>query len=394
MAFKAGEPSSHFSQHFIVMHGDQTLRDALVQLKAQNGQDWWYLVVDIGARFRFLAVQFNALREVIDRGGSGILQAALKDVGEPLLPVHFVDHGTDPAYAHKLALENPNGLVVVVEVTSKQRQTPTGSLSPLEVIGVLSVTGARSNGPESASLFDVTSQEFETTPGFDSESIIQSEDLLGTWQDSISEYPSHRRSGLLSRPEARENPITNEGSAAGDVVVAGNDVPVANQSSGSAGTRPYRFEAAFPHEVHLGQEYRLWVTALKPDQPSPFSLESAARLFEEDLDAPADAALSHSSQPGHRGPVVDILVTGNGIEVVDQAVKQLTIWPDDRIGKQWFLVQAAELGTQTVLVELSQTGQPLAEFIMQVDVYTEKARPFSVLNLTLQIISTNLNLCL
>ncbi len=144
MALNRDELLRSIDSNFVVAHGNQTLYDAVQLLKEQGGQDWWYLIVDIGARFRFLATRFSDLRDRVEAEGSLILNTMLRDVGPPLFSVHLVDLGTNLPYALNLASENPNGLVVVVEMAKERRRTPTGSLSPLNVIGVLSLSATRS----------------------------------------------------------------------------------------------------------------------------------------------------------------------------------------------------------------------------------------------------------
>jgi tetratricopeptide (TPR) repeat protein len=103
---------SKLSKSYIATSGHQTFLDALRTLQSQNGQEWWFLVVDLGDG-RYLAARFSDLRERVKSEGQAVLSAQLKDLGAPLVPVEAVEQSTACSVAEKRAESSPIKVVVV-----------------------------------------------------------------------------------------------------------------------------------------------------------------------------------------------------------------------------------------------------------------------------------------
>ncbi|MBN1121324.1 MAG: hypothetical protein JXJ17_09600 [Anaerolineae bacterium] len=492
MAPNRDELLSSIDSNFVVAHGNQTLYDAVQLLKEQGGQDWWYLIVDIGARFRFLATRFSDLRDRVESEGSLLLNTMLRDVGPPLFSVHLVDLGTNLPYALNLASENPNGLVVVVEMAKERRRTPTGSLSPLNVIGVLSLSATRGavdmskpsldklieklTPPSAPDAFDTVpvpvpfeslvdidadlQQAFRESIGDAEELMKESEELMeesaepelpaqpapsskaapapaadeeppaverGDMQPSTgAEAPAEEAKRKFAKegeePRARREmapPPTATPSAAapagaglagspfldvsvggdvkdgGEVNVAGRDINITKINTFQEKEKKQqdrRFEAAFPHEVHQGKEYKLWVAVMLPDAPSPFSAEEKAVLSDDTSKDAAPVGFEVDPKTGDLIPAkLDVTITGDGFEVLGEATKVLTVQPDGQTTKRWFLVRAEEEGPQQVLIEISQEGHLIKELTVEAAVFAVQKKPQG-LNLSLRIAAFSLSL--
>jgi hypothetical protein len=476
--------------NFVVAHGNQTLYDAIQLLREQGGQDWWYLIVDIGARFRFLATRFSDLRDRVEAEGTTVLNTMLRDVGAPLYSVHLVDLGTNLPYALNLASENPNGLVVVVEMAKERRRTPTGSLSPLNVIGVLSLLATRGavdmskpsldelvdnlNIPPAPDVFDTVPvpvpAPVESSPDIDAdlqqafrESIGEVEEALkkkaGAEPEPVPKMapqappaPAPLAAGeipAVERRSAKEDreaapPAASSGAAApsggeqahsafldvsvggdvkegGEVNVAGQDVNITKINSYEGDyvegdkviggdevhgnktvifnpekekkQQERRFEAAFPHEVHQGKEYKLWVAVMLPDAASPFSEDEKAKLSADTSKDAAPVDFEVDPKTGDLIPAkLDVTITGDGFEVVGESTKVLTVHPDGQTAKRWFLVRAEEEGPQQVMVEISQGGHLIKELTVEAVVFAEQRKPQRMLNLSLKIAAFSLSL--
>lgn len=189
---------------------------------------------------------------------------------------------------------------------------------------------------------------------------------------------------------SREVKVSVGGDVSGQVTVAGGDVHIHRAGPEQVETRdqPRKFEAAFPQEVHKGTEEKLWVAVRLPDAPSAFAEEQESKTSETDaipIPMPVD------NQTGQLKPVdVEVAVTAMGFRVIGDSKKTLTVWPDGRTVKRWFVLEAIEEGPQEIMLEISHQGRLLAEITVGSRVYTLEKKPRALLNLSLQIASFTL----
>jgi hypothetical protein len=180
------------------------------------------------------------------------------------------------------------------------------------------------------------------------------------------------------------------GDVSGQVTVAGGDVHIHHTKLTEEETRnqPRKFEAAFPQEVHQGTEEKLWVAVRLPDAPSPFSEEKKRVVAETEA---VDIPLPVDRRTGELKPVdVDVNLTAPDFRIIGDSKKTLTVWPDGRTVKRWFVLEPLEEGSQEVMLEISHKGRLLAEIELQTHVYAPEKKARGRLNLSLQIASFSL----
>jgi hypothetical protein len=356
---------------YVAVRGDRTLLEALYALQAEDGREWWFLIVELGER-RYLAARFGAFRERLAAQGEALLALPLRDVGDPLVPVEVVDRGVDLSLAERRAERSPAGLVIVLEAGGP----------PAGIAGVLSVGGTRD------------------APSFDGPSLLALAGLPdtgfgGAVEEAAPEAPAAAepgRSTTKRREEADRIAVGIGGSveSGGQVIVAGDDVNIYTAPPDEETRVQFRrFEAAFPQEVHLGVEEKLFVAVLLPDRPSPFTgvirPQSTGSTDEVPIPTPVDA------RTGRLKPVdIEVSITTTGFKVKGDTVKSLTVWPDGRTAMRWFLLEPEEAGRQQIMIELVYNQRLLDEITLEAEVFRPEARARRLLNLSLSVVAFNL----
>nr|MBN1229262.1 hypothetical protein [Anaerolineae bacterium] len=399
--------SNMLNRSFVVARGEESLREALLRLKTEGGQEWWYLVVDIGERYRFLAARFSDLRSRIESEGAAVLDMPLKQVGEPLLKTDIVDLGTGLAYAEKLAGENQSGIVIVVKLVDIPPDTrvETARLRPFTVVGLISVLGTRDvldfnlkslvRMAEEIPFVKEPVEEGDdnhiTTPITPDHLLADVDEISKAYQEIVTPPGISTQPAETDKDRDIDVSIDGDVTDGGDVYVAGHDIVVMSpERPKEYGER--RFEAAFPHEVYIQEEYRVWVAVLLPDAKSPFSEEEAALLSEGSAEESVPVAFDVDPRLGDLLPVeVDVSVTGEGFEIVGTNQKPLTVWPDGRTTRRWFMVRTEESGTNSLYFEISQEGRLLYEFAVQATAFKQQTKLASLLNRKLKITSVKLS---
>jgi hypothetical protein len=356
---------------YVAVRGDRTLLEALHALQAEDGQEWWFLVVELGER-RYLAARFSAFRERLAAQGEALLAMPLRDVGDPLVPVEVVDREVDLSLAEGRAERNPAGLVVVLEVGG-----PTAGIA-----GVLSVGGTRE------------------APAFDEPSLFALAGLPdtgfgGAVEEAAPEAPAAAQPG---RPAAKRREkadriavdIGGSVESGGEVIIAGDDVNIYTTPPDEETRVQFRrFEAAFPQEVHLGVEEKLFVAVLLPDRPSPFAdvlrPQSTGSTDEVGIPTPVDARTGRLKSVD-----IEVSITTTGFKVKGDTVKSLTVWPDGRTAMRWFLLEPEETGRQQVMIELTYNKRLLDEITLEAEVFKPETRARRLLNLSLSVVAFNL----
>lgn len=387
----------------LVVRGDQTLYEALHELQAQGGQEWWFLVVDLGGQC-YLAAHFSDLRERVASEGGAVLNLRLRDLGAPLYPAHFVYRQTDLAYAEELAAQSPASLVVVLESGDDLSSTLTYGEPLIQVAGVLSVGGTRGAVENGPSLFDLVEVNEDTLL----EDVANAEEYAIEDERTAPTPPiapptpagpvtsERKRAEETRRMEKEAKPIDVEigGSveSGGQVIVAGDDVNIVYTSPPDQKTRNQyrRFEAAFPPEVHLGVEEKLFVAVLLPDAASPFGdvikPQATGRTEAVAISTPVD------QETGELLPVdIEVSVTTTGFTIKGvKAAKLLTVWPDGRTAMRWFMLEPGEVGKQEIRVELTHKGRLLDEIVLEAEVFQPESKARRLLDLSLRVVSFNL----
>jgi hypothetical protein len=387
------------TNQYLVVRGDQTLYEALHELQAQGGREWWFLVVDLGGQ-RYLAARFSDLRERVASEGEAVLDLRLRDLGAPLSPAHFVYRQTDLVYAEQLAAQSPASLAIVLESGDDLSSTLAYGEPLIRVAGVLSVGGTRGAVENGPSLFDLV-EVGDTLPegGADFEEYAKEDEPTTPTPPMAPPAPAtseRKRARETPRVEKEAKPIDVEigGSveSGGQVIVAGDDVNIVYTSPPDRKTRDQyrRFEAAFPPEVHLGVEEKLFVAVLLPDASSPFGdvikPQATSRTEAVAISTPVDEAT------GELLPVdIEVSVTTTGFTAKGgKAAKLLTVWPDGRTATRWFMLEPSEVGKQEILVELTHKGRLLDEIVLEAEVFQPERKARRLLDLSLRVISLNL----
>ncbi len=412
--------------------------DALGTLKLRRGGEWWFLVVELPDGGGFLLARFADLRPRLEAEQFNLLPVALGELGDPLQPADVLN----PAQAQDVLspdgdLDVPDGPVVVAE--------PAGR--GWDVSGVLDLSATRgvvaADGP---TLFELAGL-VEAGPGTPPPKAGMTEDeqprreppparmAPDSSRDRSAPPKQEKHRGQRAKPPewqpsqapqvaAEEPPQPSErpilpldgemeesmrsfvdravpelnvdidGSveAGGTVNVAGGNI-VYNLLSPEKQTKNQdrRFEAAFPHEVHTGEEVDLWVAVLLTDGPSPFGAD-VAKLLEDDAKSAAPVAFEVDAVTGELKPAyVDVSLTGKGFDVVGALTKRLTVWPDGRLEKRRFVVRAATPGAHQIIVEITQDGALLKEFTIAAQAFAPQTRPAGLLNLSLKIATFSLS---
>ncbi len=422
------------STHFVIVQGDQTLLEALALLKQQGGQEWWFLVVEVwdDDQPTYLGARFGDFRDRINAERPSILEAPLKDLGDPLVPVEIISQRDKLSRARQLAQDNLRGLVLVCAEAGPSRAAL--EMRRTSIVGVISIGVARSGADfDGPSLFDLaglvearaSKPPTRRRPGLeDGVARSEVEPSLPAVAPSQALAPSARaepaappmdREGEIeaSQPQPTETfagaaqgeqslDVGIGGNVSGRVDVAGRDIQKTEigrvEGDYVAGDKVIvlppekqtrqqerRFEAAFPHEVHVGAEYDLSVAVLLPDAPSPFTEEKRAKLLESEV-MRAAVEFEVDAKTGQLKPAsVEVAVTGKGFKVIGDSKKVLTVRPDGLMDMRTFVLQAEREGKPQIMVEIMQEGRLLKQMTIEARAYTKKAKPAHKLNLTLQI---------
>lgn len=362
LAFADDSVMSIVQDTFIVVPASQTLRDALALLTEQNGQEWWYLVVERG-NGGYLAARFSNLRERLKAEGSDLLDSPLTTLeGSELPEAVIIGWGLTADEARKVAQSHVSGIAVVVW---------NGA-----VLGLVDVGRTRQ--------------------------------AMAFGEASMSEMASASSSQGLARhaapPPPSPAPATglqldslSVGDVGGNVNVAGGDIVthVHNYAPTPDETRdqPRRFEAAFPSEVHVGVDERIYVAVLLPDAPSPFGLEPDEKPKATESSEEVAIAMPVDRATGQLRKVdLDVTVTATGIKTEGQSTKTLTVWPDGRPAIRWFQLEPQAAGSQTISIEIEQDGSLLTEIELQTTVVDPQAKPRSALSRVFAVIASPLGL--
>jgi hypothetical protein len=374
---------THLSTHFVAARGDDTLRHVLTRLVQQGGQAWWFLVVAVGEPPRYRVARFSELRSLLEGQAAAAADRPLADLGAPLEAAHAVDPAMPLADAERLAAESASGAVIVVEAAWRPGQAP-------RVLGVVSVRETRSGlDLGAAPLADVLNSLPPPAPA------PASKGEAAAPPQAVEGSAPPEEDDKEEREREIEVRIDGSVSAGGEVNVAGGDI-VTNVyvTAEEKRTQPQdrRFEAAFPHEVDVAEEYRLWIAVLLPDAPSPFGADQQAKLLEDTADDAVPVAFDVDAATGKLKPVeLDVTVTGDGFEIVGQAAKKLTVWPDGKLSKRWFLLRASRPGVQRALVEITQEGRLLQEFTVEATAVARRPAARGALNVSLKVATFNLS---
>lgn len=406
-------PLRELSQHFVLVSSQDTLRDALVALREQDGYPWWILLV-VGEDGQVRAARFDDFRTALNADGAAALHRALDDFDAPLAPVVLADKSADRARARALAETHEHGFLVVVD------RLPDGDTADrlpqdAEVVGVLVARRTRSTpSPGEPSLFEVADSlaapREEAGPRASPVDVIS--DMSDEVGESISERYEHlpgvmpssppravRVSDEMSPPDPTE--ITRIERVDGDVVtgdkviggdeIHGDKLIYMTPPEHETRDQPRRFEAAFPQACRLGVEQRLWVAVMLPDASSPFT----DRVQDHEVSASEEVGvpLPVDGRTGKLKPLdLEVTVTATGFKVEGEETKKLTVWPDGRTVKRWFQLEPETVGEQSVHVEVCVDGRLLHEMALTAEVVKPQSVSAGLFNFSLRIATFSLTL--
>lgn len=120
---------SDISKHrCILLYDDETVIDAVLALRDREGQDWWYLVVDLEGE-GYAAARFSDLTRQVEEEGAPFLERALGSlVGTLLVRVDVVadQERSDLQGVREQAAESDSQMVVVVLADEFKGVIPVG----------------------------------------------------------------------------------------------------------------------------------------------------------------------------------------------------------------------------------------------------------------------------
>ena len=180
------------------------------------------------------------------------------------------------------------------------------------------------------------------------------------------------------------------GNVSGQVTVAGGDVHIHHTAPTEEETRnqPRKFEAAFPKEAHKGVEEKLWVAVRLPDAPSPFGEKEKSTVAETEI---VNVPLPVDRKTGELKPIdVEVALTAPDFKIIGDRKKTLTVWPDGRTVKRWFVLEPTAEGAHEIMLEISHKGRLLTEIALEPRIYAPEKKARALLNLSLQIASFSL----
>ncbi len=388
---------------YILVPGEATLREALLALKTDSeGQEWWVLLVAL-ADGSFLAARFNQFRKRIEAEGAALFDKPLIEVGDPLISIEVVSPDFDLDLARNLAYESDAKLVVVV-------REGIDSLWDA-VLGIVSVGGMRSGA-----------DDFSRPSLGDMAGIGEIQTAMRTPAPQEPAPPPRPAAAIPASPpppappmepepeladEAEEEPLDGfgvgddeisvsvDGDVNGKVIVAGDDVNITNVYNAApeekTKTQYRRFEAAYPEQVQIGKEEKLYVAVMLPEAPSPFEEEKKDKKQRSESTDKVGIEMPVDHETGELKPVeIEVSVTTTGFKIKGADKKSLTVRPDGETAQRWFLLEPEEVGPQSIMIELTHNGRLLDEIELTSQVFSREKVPPGGLRFSLQVARFNL----
>ncbi|MGF1504380.1 MAG: hypothetical protein ACFB51_04485 [Anaerolineae bacterium] len=332
--FVSDELRQRAVDYFVVLRSTQTLRDALNAFKAQDAQEYWYLIVEMPDG-SYLAAKYGALRTHLKEEGEALLDRPLADFeNAPLQPTHTIPHDATPHPDELpgLTLITWMGAPVAVIDNLRRRHAPVREESLLVLAGMESKTP-----------------------------------LGGIWDEPAPASPPEQSMEVHGNVEGSVN-------VAGGHIIQGDfvqQVYVINeqQQKRQLVEEQYRvFETAFPEKSIVDEVAMLGVAVYLPGLPSPFKPDEEPRQVTRSDQVAVQLPVDEES--GKLQPIdVEITVTAGEFRVVGgQSTKTLTIWPDGKPAVRWFQLEPREAGSQIIQVELTFDNRLLQEIQLVVNV--------------------------
>jgi hypothetical protein len=332
---------------FILADYYQTLLDALLALKRNDGQDFWSLIVTMPDG-TFQMAQYQDLRDAIKAQGQPLLGETLIALTEDYFePVPTVTHD-DPRPLREL-VHTPHVVtqfgVPVAVLGDPGRATVTGDTT-LELAG-----------------------------------LVKKESGLAGWGGQA--------------PKQVEQALTVGESVGGDIKVAGGhifdgdfvqQIFVGEGAQRQIVKEQFRvFESAFPERSVVGTPAMLGVAVYLPGSPSPFQPEEEPRQVvasdKVGVPMPVDPVTDEIT------PVdIEISLMAANFTVSGKATKYLTVWPDGRPAVRWFQLTPTAVGEHTIVIELSHDKRLLQEIRHSFDVEKQA----SLVTQVLKVVTTPL----
>lgn len=380
---------------YILMPSEATLREALLALATDSdAQEWWVLLVAL-ADGSFLAARFNQFRERAEQEGDSLFDKPLAEVGEPLMAIKVISPDFDLDQARNLAYESEAKLVVVM-------QEGVDSFWDA-VIGIVSVGGMRSGTddfgkPSMADMAGIGEVHAAMRPSapLPAQPATPPPPAAAPEPEPELELAEEAEEPLEGLGADAEISVSVEGdvSEGGQVIVAGDDVNITNvytTPEQKTETQYRRFEAAYPEEVQIGKEEKLYVAVMLPNAPSPFDEEKEDKKRKVESTDKVGIEMPVDRETGELKPVdIDVSVTTTGFKIKGADKKSLTIWPDGETAQRWFLLEPEEEGPQSIMIELTHKDRLLDEIELTSQVFALEKVPVGGLSLSLQVAKFNL----